>query len=102
MNAHESAYTRGVRSVFPALLAALLAVAMTADRVACFDGCTDQGQEHTADTEPSVCALCLGWHRTLPPIAETPRPQPAPALIAAPQPDYTAHLPVVERPPRAA
>ncbi len=92
-----------MRVVLAALLAALLVVITTADRLLCPDGCTDDAPAQATMPHASApCALCQGWN----PSPVTLTPSPAASTVAHPPLRTMALLaparPAIERPPKAA
>lgn len=95
-------YTRGVRALLAAVIAALLIVATTADRLDCQDGCTEQTQRGSATTTSSACGLCHGWSAAVATVAAPPQSQPTLWLAADSAHEQAPHLDPVDRPPRIA
>jgi hypothetical protein len=92
----------GVCRVLAVLIAMMLAVATTADRVACPDGCKDEAQHETSTTTPWACGLCHGWTGSGPaavgaPVAHTTRRPVATAVF-----ERSPHLTPIDHPPRFA
>lgn len=97
-------YAHAMRVVLAALLAALLVVITTADRLLCPDGCTDDApvQATVPQHASAPCALCQGWNPS--PVTRTPSP--AASTVSHPPLRPMARLaparPAIERPPKAA
>lgn len=84
-------------------MAAMLAVVTTTDRVACFDGCTDEAQhEGPSTTTPSVCGLCHGWSGPLAISVGAPLSLPIVTLTAVASRELPAHLVPLDHPPKLA
>lgn len=85
------------------MMATMLAVVTTVDRVACFDGCTDEAQhEGPSTTTPSVCGLCQGWNGPLAINVGAPVPLSAPTLVPVALRELSAHSVPLEHPPKTA
>ncbi len=94
-------YTATVRLFLAALMAAMLAVVTTTDRVACFDGCTDEAQhDGKSPTTPSVCGLCHGWNGPLIIAVGAPAPMPVATRATVASRELPAHLAPLDRPPK--
>jgi hypothetical protein len=92
-----------VRLLLAALMAAMLAVVTTADRFACFDGCTDEAQhESQTSTAPSVCTLCHGWGGPLAVDIAAPTPLAVVRIAPVVFRELPAHVGPIEHPPRLA
>jgi len=90
-----------VKFVFAVVMTAMLVVVTTADRIACFDGCTDEAQhEGPATTTPSVCGLCHGWTGPVAISIGAPAPLPSVAPAAATSPELPAHAAPPDHPPK--
>jgi hypothetical protein len=99
--APKRGYTAAVRSSLGVLLVLLIVLVTTADRVACPDGCADEGRLPGSESSaPSLCGLCHGW--SAPAAAEPLAPTLAPVLLptALELHRRPAHLPAIEHPPR--
>lgn len=84
-------------------MAVILAVVTTTDRVACFDGCTDEAQhEGPSTTTPSVCGLCQGWNGPLTIDVGAPVPLPVVTLVTVASRELPAHFVPLDRPPKLA
>jgi hypothetical protein len=83
-------------------MAVLLAVVTTTDRVACFDGCTDEAQHEAPSTTPSVCGLCHGWSGPLAIDVSAPASLPVVAVAPPASPELPAHFAPIDHPPRLA
>jgi hypothetical protein len=103
-NAPEgTAYNGPVRFVLPAVMAAMLAVVTTTDRIACFDGCTDEAQhEGRSTTTISVCGLCHGWSGPLALDVGAPVALPVVSPAAVASRELPAHLTPPDHPPKPA
>jgi hypothetical protein len=91
-----------VRTVLTALVACLFVVMITADRLVCPDGCTDEAPTQTSERASAACAICHGWSE--PAIVAAVRPV---ARLLLRHPVLVTHLadpglPAVERPPKDA
>jgi hypothetical protein len=103
MTAGLGGYTQPVRLVLAAVLAAMLAVVTTTDRVACFDGCTDEAQHESPSTATtSVCGLCHGWSGPLAIRVGTPVALPVVTLPPTASRELAAHLAPLDHPPKLA
>jgi hypothetical protein len=84
-------------------MAAMLAVITTTDRVACFDGCTDETQHGgPSTTTTSVCGLCHGWNGPLAINIGAPAPLPVATRAIVSSRELPAHLVPLDRPPKLA
>jgi hypothetical protein len=88
-----------VRLFLTALMAVTLAIVTTTDRVACFDGCTDEAQ-HESPTTPSVCGLCHGWSNPDTAALGAPLPMPVAGVVIVASSEHPAHLARIDHPPR--
>jgi len=91
-----------VRIVLATLMAVMLAVMTTTDRVACVDGCTDDDQHASTSPTTSACGLCHGWNGPASTAVVAPVAQ---AVSRAPAPDCyapSAYPPAIDHPPRVA
>jgi hypothetical protein len=96
-------YTVTVRFVLAAVMAVLLGVVTTTDRVACLDGCTDDTQHSSPSTAtPSVCGLCHGWSGPFAIDVGAPAARPALMLPAITPQELPAHLAPLDHPPELA
>jgi hypothetical protein len=85
------------------LMAAMLAVVTTSDRVACLDGCTDDTQhEGPSTTTPSVCGLCHGWPGPVRVDLVAPVALPVVTLTPVTSRELPAHLASLDHPPQLA
>jgi hypothetical protein len=101
MTAGHGGYTQPVRLVLAAVLAAMLAVVTTTDRVACFDGCTDEAQhESPSTTTTSVCGLCHGWSGALTIGVGAPVALPVVTLTPTASRELPAHIAPLDHPPK--
>jgi cytochrome c553 len=92
-----------VRFFLAAVMAAMLAIATTTDRVVCIDGCTDDAQHDSPSTAtPSVCGLCHGWNGPLTITVGRPAPLPVEARAIVASRELPAHLSTVDHPPKLA
>ena len=92
-----------MRKLAPVLMACLLGMITTVDRVACPDGCTDSAPLHRSDAAaPSVCGLCHGWSGPTLSSDDRPIAQPARAFEPPDAIEHAAHLPAIDHPPRVA
>lgn len=94
-------YTPPVHLLVAALMTVTLAVMTTTDRVACFDGCTDEAQ-HESPTTPSVCGLCHGWSNPAPAALGAPLAMPVAGAVIVESSEQPAHLARIDHPPRIA
>ena len=92
-----------MRTLLAALLATLLVVITTADRLVCPDGCVEEAPGQASMPHASApCALCQGWNPSH--VALTPRPAASVAThvrVTAPR-ALAPTLPAPERPPKTA
>lgn len=95
-------YTRVVRFVLAMLMAAMLAVVTTSDRVACLDGCSDKAPHEGSSTTPSVCGLCHGWRGPLPINLGSPVALPVVTMTPVTSRELPAHLASLDHPPKLA
>jgi hypothetical protein len=88
-----------MRGLLAALLALLLVVVTTSDRLVCPDGCVD---ESPVQATAAPCALCQGWSPSV--AVLTPRPLPTVIALEASRAmrPLAPTRPALERPPKSA
>jgi len=96
-------YTAVMRGLLAALLALLLVVVTTSDRLMCPDGCVDESPvQATVPNAAAPCALCQGWN----PSVAVLTPRPAAVVIVHEASRAMRPLaptrPALERPPKSA
>lgn len=92
-----------MRGLLAALLALLLVVITTLDRVVCPDGCVDDAPAQASVPHVAApCALCQGWN--LSPAVLTPRPAAVAIVHEASRTmrPLAPTRPALERPPKSA
>jgi len=88
-----------VRTLLAVLTALVLVTAVTADLVACVDGCTDD-EQHETSTVASACALCHAWVAPVAPGMGTPHDAPVVRTTPVTADERSPHLVPIEHPPR--